>query len=177
MRFDLAINGMTLGAFKNHSLPLMRDGKQYRPMLHIQDTTDVMCLLLEAEESLINAEIFNVGSDENNYQLGILGEKVARTVGEKIGYAIPIEWYGDPDIRSYQVSFDKIKEQLGWQAKWNAERGVNEVLDKLISGELVESDDAFTLPWYQELIKWHGIIQKLTMHGGMVDLELNEFKK
>ena len=54
MRLDLAINGMTYGAWKNKKLPLMRDGKQYRPMVHVQDTTDVMCLLLEAETSKIN---------------------------------------------------------------------------------------------------------------------------
>ena len=33
MRFDLAINGMTYGAWKTGLLPLMRDGTQWRPML------------------------------------------------------------------------------------------------------------------------------------------------
>jgi nucleoside-diphosphate-sugar epimerase len=32
MRFDLAINGMTYGAWKTGVLPLMRDGMQWRPM-------------------------------------------------------------------------------------------------------------------------------------------------
>lgn len=35
MRFDLAINGMTFGAWKTGKLPLMRDGSQYRPFIHI----------------------------------------------------------------------------------------------------------------------------------------------
>ena len=57
MRFDLAINGMTYGAWKTGKLPLMRDGTQYRPMVHVQDTTDVMVMLLSADESVINGEI------------------------------------------------------------------------------------------------------------------------
>ena len=38
MRFDLAINGMTYGAWKTGVLPLMRDGSQWRPMVHVRDT-------------------------------------------------------------------------------------------------------------------------------------------
>ena len=36
MRFDLAINGMTYGAWKTGKLPLMRDGTQWRPMVHVK---------------------------------------------------------------------------------------------------------------------------------------------
>ncbi|MGH9354867.1 MAG: NAD-dependent epimerase/dehydratase family protein, partial [Terriglobia bacterium] len=38
MRFDLAINGMTYGAWKTGVLPLMRDGSQWRPIIHVKDT-------------------------------------------------------------------------------------------------------------------------------------------
>jgi nucleoside-diphosphate-sugar epimerase len=96
MRFDLAINGMTHGAWETRKLPLMRDGKQWRPMIHVKDTSDAMIFLLEADKSKINGEIFNVGSQSNVYQLGDLAEKVAKTVGSDI----EIEWYGDKDTRS-----------------------------------------------------------------------------
>ena len=46
MRFDLAINGMTFGAWKDRILPLMRDGKQWRPMIHVSDTADAMIFML-----------------------------------------------------------------------------------------------------------------------------------
>jgi len=83
MRFDLAINGMVYGAYVNKKLPLMRDGTQYRPMIHIQDTTDVMCLLLEVSQDKINKEIFNTGGDKLNYQIGQLGEIIAEVVSKK----------------------------------------------------------------------------------------------
>jgi len=170
IRFDLAINGMTYGAWSTKKLPLMRDGSQYRPMVHVQDTTDVMCLLLEADRNLINGELFNVGSEENNYQIGPLGEKVAQTVSEKIGEDVGIEWYGDPDPRSYNVNFDKIKKILKWKAQWNAERGAAEIVDKLESGELVKDERSITLDWYKNLVEWHKIIKKVEKYGGILEI-------
>jgi len=49
MRFDLAINGMTYGAWKTGVLPLMRDGSQWRPMLHVKDAAAAICFLLRAD--------------------------------------------------------------------------------------------------------------------------------
>jgi Nucleoside-diphosphate-sugar epimerases len=169
MRFDIAINGMTFGAWENGSIPLMRDGSQWRPMVHVEDTTDVMCLLLEAEAKLINGQIFNVGSERNNYQLGVLAEEIADALAN--GKKIAIEWYGDPDHRSYRVNFAKIEAALGWKAQWNAARGAKEIFDALNSGKLVKSEQTITLGWYKELVKWQKIIRDVEMYGGIVDFE------
>ena len=80
MRFDLAINGMTYGAWKTGKLPLMRDGSQWRPMVHVKDVAAAMNFMLEAPSKSINGQIFNIGSSKNNYQIGELGRIVARTV-------------------------------------------------------------------------------------------------
>lgn len=170
MRFDLAINGMTYGAFTTKKLPLMRDGSQYRPMVHVQDTTDVMCLLLTAPTERINGQIFNIGSSENNYQLGPLAQKIADTVGSKIGSKVDVEWYGDPDHRSYSVNFEKVERTLEWKAKWNAEKGATEIVEKLQSGELKKTTETITLEWYKELAKWHKIIKQVEMYGGIVEI-------
>jgi nucleoside-diphosphate-sugar epimerase len=174
MRFDLAINGMTYGAWKTGKLPLMRDGSQYRPMVHVQDTTDVMIMLLSADKEKINGEIFNVGGDELNYQIGKLGEIVAKVVEEETGKPVTIEWYGDPDKRSYRVSFRKIREILGWTPKWNAEAGVRELVRKLEEGSLDKTAETITLNWYKELEKWYRIIKELDMYGGILNIEVDE---
>jgi len=166
MRFDLAINGMTLGAFKDGVIPLMRDGTQWRPFLHVQDTTDVMCLLLECESEKINGEIFNIGSDRNNYQLGPLAEEIAAS----LPIDVKIDWYGDPDHRSYKVSFDKIESRLGWKAKWTAAEGAKEIYDALLTNRIQPTDQTITLKWYQDLIKWHKIIKEIELYGGVIEL-------
>lgn len=172
MRFDLMINGMTFGAWKTGKLPLMRDGTQYRPSVHIEDTTDVMILLLEVSDvKKINGEIFNVGGDHLNYQVATLGQIVKKIVEEETGKKIEIEWYGDPDRRSYRVSFKKIKNVLSWEPKKIAEDGVREIIYKLEKGELDKTIQTITLDWYTELEKWYKIIKEIEMYDGILNIK------
>jgi nucleoside-diphosphate-sugar epimerase len=165
MRFDLAINGMTYGAWKTGVLPLMRDGTQWRPMLHVRDAAAAICFLLRADAAKVNGQIFNIGANRNNYQVRPLAEIVIRSLPKEI----QVEWYGDPDKRSYKVSFDKIQ-ALGFEAKYGAKEGVMEVYQALESGKLQKTPQTITLDWYKELTKWHGIIRDLEMYGGIVSL-------
>lgn len=165
MRFDLAINGMTYGAWKTGRLPLMRDGTQRRPMLHVKDAAEAMMFMLEAPAERVGGQIFNVGAAENNYRIGDLGRIVADTAPRDV----EIEWYGDPDHRSYHVSFDKI-EALGYRATRRAADGVRELWQALDEGRVERTPETITLEWYRLLDEWHRRIRALERHGGMIDL-------
>ena len=165
MRFDLAINGMTFGAWKTGRLPLMRDGTQWRPMVHVRDTARAQMFMLEADPEKVNGRIFNVGSAANVYQIGPLGELVARRVPREV----EIEWYGDPDRRSYRVAFDRI-EALGWRAETTAEDGVAEICEALEAGIVDKTVQTVTLDWYRELARWHRVIREVEMYGGIVEI-------
>jgi nucleoside-diphosphate-sugar epimerase len=166
MRFDLAINGMTYGAWKTGVLPLMRDGSQWRPMLHVRDAARAQMFMLTAPVEEINGELFNVGSDANNYQLGPLAEAVA----DALPVRPDIQWYGDADHRSYRVGFGKI-ESLGWKAELVAQDGVAEICAHLEDGTLTRDDTTITLDWYQELVRWHRIIKEVELSGGILDID------
>ena len=165
MRFDLAINGMTYGAWKTGNLPLMRDGSQWRPMVHVSDTCAAMLFLLRAPSTAVNGEIFNIGSDRNTYRLASLAETVVLALPNPV----TIAWYGEPDHRSYRVSFEKI-EQLGWRAVFDAADGVREIVAALEAGRIARTPETITLEWYQELERWQRIVRETALHGGMVDL-------
>jgi len=164
MRFDLAVNGMTYGAWKERKLPLMRDGKQWRPMIHVKDASEAIIFMLNQDTDSINGKIFNVGSPENCYQLEGLAKKIAKEVGDDVS----IEWYGDKDIRSYNVSFKKI-EELGFKAKLTAEEGAREIIKKLKEGSLKKTKRTITLDWYQEISNWHQLITDLEIDGMMIN--------
>jgi nucleoside-diphosphate-sugar epimerase len=165
MRFDLAINGMTYGAWKTGRLPLMRDGTQWRPMIHVKDTCRAQMFFLEAEARRINKQIYNVGSSMNVYQIGALGEVVASTVPRHV----TIEWYGDPDHRSYRAAFDKV-EALGFKARLSAADGVRDIVEKLEAGELEKTPNTITLDWYKSLVEWNEIVQRVSLDGRMIDI-------
>ena len=165
MRFDLAINGMTYGAWKTGKLPLMRDGTQWRPMIHVRDTARAQMFMLEADAEAVNGEIFNVGSQDDTWQIGPLGELVAACVPNEA----EIEWYGDPDTRSYRVSFDRI-EALGYRTQRNARDGVAELCEALEAGTVDRTPRTITLDWYKELVRWQRVIRDVEMYGGIVDI-------
>ncbi len=165
MRFDLAINGMTYGAWKTGRLPLMRDGTQWRPMVHVRDTARAQMFMLEVDPTRVNGQIFNVGSADNTYQIGPLGDLVAGYVPRDV----EIEWYGDPDPRSYRVAFDKI-ETLGYRAEKVSSDGVAEICEALEAGTVDKTIQTITLEWYKELAHWHRIIREVEMYGGIVEI-------
>lgn len=173
MRFDLAINGMVYRAYTTGKLPLMRDGSQYRPFVHVDDTTDVMIKMLQFEDTdRINGHIFNVGGDKLNYQIGQVGSIVAQLVEKLTGKKVEIEWYGDPDRRSYRVSFQKIKQTLNWTPSKKAEDGVVEIIKHLTDGTLSKTPQTITLDWYTQLEQWYRIIKEIEMYGGILNIKL-----
>ncbi len=80
MRFDIAINGMVLGAIQQQKIPVMRDGTQWRPLLHVRDAARAILEVLAAPTEKISGQVFNVGSDEQNFQIRPLAELVARSL-------------------------------------------------------------------------------------------------
>jgi nucleoside-diphosphate-sugar epimerase len=159
MRFDLAINGMTLGMWQNGTIPLLRDGQQWRPMVHIRDTSKAFIAALGAEKDKINGQRFNVGSNEQNYQIMQAAELVAKGLNKQFDF----EWYGEPDHRSYQVNFDKIKETLDFTPDWTADKGAAEIAIALQSGMVELTETSRTVNWYIKLIEWEKRIQDLSI--------------
>ena len=149
MRFDLAINGMVRGFFRNGKIPILRDGTQWRPFVHVRDTCRAILMLLDAPGHRVNAEVFNVGADDQNVQIMALAQRVANALGVPFSY----EWYGLPDHRSYRVSFRKISERLGYRTVHAIEEGAREVYQALRQGR-VDADDprTITVSWYKHLL-------------------------
>jgi nucleoside-diphosphate-sugar epimerase len=161
MRFDLAINGMTLGLWEKGTIPMLRDGKQWRPMIHIRDTSKAFIAALGADKDKINGERFNVGSNEQNYQIMQCGELVAKGLGKPFEFT----WYGEPDHRSYRVNFDKIKNVLGFTPDWTADKGAAEIAEALESGAVKANEVTKTVSWYASLLEWEKRIKDIAPDG------------
>jgi nucleoside-diphosphate-sugar epimerase len=165
MRFDLAINGMVLGFYKNGKIPIMRDGKQWRPFVHVKDASNAFIKVLEAEPELVNGQIFNVGSDEQNFQIFELAKLIAESINMPFNY----EWYGSPDNRSYKVNFKKIKEVLNFKPKYTPKEGAKEVFEGLKNGKLNPDDPrTITVKWYKNLLEMQKFIKNIEIDGKLL---------
>ena len=162
MRFDLAINGMVLGFFKSGKLRIMRDGTQWRPFVHVKDTSNAFLKVLEADRDAVNGEIFNVGVNEQNYQIFHLAELVAEAIGVPFEY----DWYGSSDTRNYRVSFDKIRQQLGFKPEHTPQDGAREIYDALRSGKLNGDDPRWiTVEWYKRRHSTPELAKQVELNG------------
>jgi nucleoside-diphosphate-sugar epimerase len=162
MRFDLAINGMVLGYYKNGKIPIMRDGKQWRPFVNVNDTSNAFIKVLEAEPELVNGQVFNVGSDKQNVQIFDLAKLVAEACNMPFNY----EWYGDPDTRSYRVSFSKIKDTLHFMPQITIRKGARIVFDALKDGRLNPDDPrTITVKWYKHLLEMQQFLKDTEING------------
>ena len=161
MRFDLAVNGMVLGFFKDRKIPIMRDGNQWRPFIHVKDVSEAYLKVLKAPKELVNGEIFNVGSDEINCKILPLAKQIAHSIN------VPFkkEWYGDPDSRSYKINFKKIKNELGYQTKYTIADGAQEIYQALKSGKVVDSKKTKTVEWYKHLVESKKVVDSVLIKG------------
>lgn len=127
----------------------MRDGTQWRPFIHVKDVAEAYIKVIQSPQEKINGELFNVGSDNQNYQILPLAKEVAHAIN------IPFKkkWYGDPDIRSYKISFKKIKETLGYKTRYTVADGAQEIYSNLKKGTLTDSLKTRTVEWYKHLLE------------------------
>jgi nucleoside-diphosphate-sugar epimerase len=123
LRVDLVLNNLVGWAHTTGKVKIMSDGTPWRPLIHVEDISRAALAALEAPEDTIRGEAFNVGRDSENYQVRQLGDIVQEVVpGSRVEYA----GTGDPDPRSYRVSFAKLERafpelRLSWTAQTGAE--------------------------------------------------------
>jgi nucleoside-diphosphate-sugar epimerase len=164
MRFDLAVNAMTLSMWKSGKLRILRNGEQWRPMVHLRDTSKAFLQVIEAERELVDGEIFNVGSDHQNFRIIDLAEEVSAALGKEL----ELEWYGDPDHRSYRVSFQKINKVLNFETEWTVGMAAKEIADALGDGAITDSLKTQTLNWYQSLMEWEELLNITSRQRSML---------
>jgi nucleoside-diphosphate-sugar epimerase len=71
-RFDLVVNLLTAKAVVD-GLITIYGGEQWRPFLHVDDAARSILMVQEAPIPLVHNQIFNVGSNEQNYTIQQVG--------------------------------------------------------------------------------------------------------
>lgn len=163
MRFDLAVNSMALDLYKTGKITVMGKSNK-RPFLHIQDAVRAYLITIEVEKERISKQIFNVGSDEQNYEIS----QLAKEVGDAIGIEYKMELKDTPDHRSYVASFKKIKTILSYQTKLTVKDGAREIYAALESGKLVDSKKTITVEWYKYLLEADKLVKDISLNNAIL---------
>ncbi len=128
-RLDLIVNILSNHAVNRRRITVT-GGPQKRPNIHIDDVTDLYVKALEWPGDKINRKIFNAGYE--NFTVSELAEQVKTIVGEDV--EIVVEPTNDP--RSYHISSELIRRELGYFPRRSIEEAVRELKAAIESGRL-----------------------------------------
>ena len=147
MRFDTAVNCMVLDLFKNKKISV-RGKLNKRPFIHIKDVVRAYQSIIDAPKEKICGQIFNIGSEEQNFEMGTLAQEIVKASS----IDCDIELNDTNDHRSYFASFQKIRESIGYSTKYTVSEGVKEMYNALTSGKLTDDIKTKTVEWYKKLL-------------------------
>jgi nucleoside-diphosphate-sugar epimerase/CBS domain-containing protein len=129
MRFDLVVNTMSMKSHVNGGIQVF-GGNQWRPLLGVEDAAEVYIRCLEAGLEDVGNQVFNVGSDKQNYRI----DEVARIISEALD-GVPISRdQSNLDSRDYRVSFAKLENVLGYAPTQTIDQAAREIVENLRSG-------------------------------------------
>jgi nucleoside-diphosphate-sugar epimerase len=137
MRFDLTVNEFTRDLWADKELEVF--GEQFwRPYVHVRDAGRGIRTVLESDNGVAVGEVFNVGRSGENYRkldlVEIIQGKIDRGKVEFVRR--------DEDPRDYKVSFDKVREKLGFETTMTVPDGIGELIQALDAGEYEDPWDA-----------------------------------
>lgn len=168
LRGDLVVNNLVGFAYTTGRVFIKSDGTPWRPVVHIRDISLAFLGVLHAPIEKVHNEAFNVGRNEDNYQIREIAEMVKGIVpGSRVEYAEG----GEPDVRCYRVNFDKIQRVLSaFQPQWNVRRGIQELYEAYRSVDLkiedLEGSRYLRIKHVKQLLKEGRIDEQLRWKSG-----------
>lgn len=117
-----AIPNFIKAALLKKPLPLYWQGAHVRDFIYIDDLASAHILPL----NLSGLHIYNVGTE-----VGVKVVAVIKKIFEILGYEVPIEDKGERkgDVAELVASAEKIKKELGWEAKVDLEEGLKKTIE------------------------------------------------
>jgi nucleoside-diphosphate-sugar epimerase len=139
-RLDLTVNILTSLAVNQRRITIF-GGAQKRPNIHIEDISDLYVELLDMPTDLIAGKTFNAAYQ--NHTVAQLGEIVRSIVEREMPDLGPIAVETSPsnDLRSYHVSSEKIKRELGWTPQRTIEDAVRDLCAAFRAGKVPNPKD------------------------------------
>ncbi|MFM7202093.1 MAG: NAD-dependent epimerase/dehydratase family protein [Myxococcota bacterium] len=129
LRLDLIVNIFANQALINRKIRIF-GGAQKRPNIHIEDMTDLYLRCVEAAPHQVDGKTFNVGGD--NHPIATIAALVKAQLGEDIA----IEFTETNDPRSYHISSEKIKTELGFVPHRTIEDAVKDLAAAYQAGKV-----------------------------------------
>jgi nucleoside-diphosphate-sugar epimerase len=126
MRFDLTVNEFTRDLWADRKLDVFGE-TFWRPYVHVRDAARAVALVLASPLEKVKGRVFNAGHSDENYRKLDLVEIITGQLGRgDVEYVTRTE-----DPRDYKVSFERIKNELGFEPVQRVPTGIEELVGAL----------------------------------------------
>jgi nucleoside-diphosphate-sugar epimerase len=136
MRFDLTLSEFSRQLALGEPL-IVYDEETWRPYCHVQDISEAIVRVLEADRSQVSGETFNVGGEDANYTKAMLVNEIKRILPDS---SVSYE-RGGRDPRDYRVSFDKIRRVIGFEPRHGVPEAISTLIEAVRVGLFDEVDE------------------------------------
>ena len=131
-RLDVVVNILTNLAYHKREISVF-GGEQLRPNIHIADMVEAYMVLLDAPKDKIAGKIFNAGYENQSVT------ELAETVRDVIGDDVALTVTPTNDNRSYHISSEKIRQELGFVAQHCIREAVVDLVEAFEQNKLPNS--------------------------------------
>jgi nucleoside-diphosphate-sugar epimerase len=128
-RLDVVVNILSNFAYHTGKIKVL-GGTQMRPNIHIDDMTNAYCFFLQQPDAAIDGKIYNVGYENHTVM------QLAEIVSEVLDRTPAIEIVPTNDLRSYHVSSEKLRRELGFTCQHTIEMAVRDLVGAFRDGRL-----------------------------------------
>ena len=128
IRFDLLLHQFIYEAWEKKQINLY-GANSWRPMVHVDDIARAIVSVLIQHDKMKKKDVFNVGSNDQNFQK----INLAKMVSERFDVEIS-QTKSQNDPRDYKVSFDKIKSELDYYTTHKPQESIEQIASALESG-------------------------------------------
>ena len=138
LRLDLTVNILTASAIESGRITVF-GGAQKRPNIHIEDMTDLYASLLEMEPERFAGRTFNAGYQ--NHTVAEIAEIVRGVVAREVPgrQALEIVTTRSNDTRSYHISSERIRRELGFVPKRTIEDAARDLCRAFAAGRVPDA--------------------------------------
>tara|TARA_Y100000310_G_scaffold69102_1_gene64524 strand:- start:4550 stop:5548 length:999 start_codon:yes stop_codon:yes gene_type:complete len=131
MRFDLLVQEFLRDAILNNKIRIYGPNF-WRPFVHVDDISNACISTIKGSNRIISGEVYNVGNYNENYTKKMLAEIIKEYVPSTTIEIIETK----TDLRTYKVSFDKIKNKLKFISKRTIRNSIQDILSEIENGNL-----------------------------------------
>ena len=129
LRLDLTVNILTNYAVNSGRITVF-GGAQQRPNIHIDDMAAAYLRLLDAPDEQIGGRVFNAGYENHTVR------EIAEMVRSVVGTSTEIVTTPSDDNRSYRISSEKIRRELGFVPTHSIEDAARGLVDGFKAGKI-----------------------------------------